>query len=133
MKTSKILVSMLVVIMLFTSTAFAVNYQYRTSEIRPTVEAPFQDYVVDTVSATNAAYVEASLTLTGIYANFVRLLNDSNYDALVKLNDDDAFTLQAGFTMSVAFDGITSVKITSKTADTAVVEVSVWGRTDIDV
>lgn len=133
MKKIKVLASMLVVIMLITGTAFAVNYKYRESAIRPTVEAPFQDYVVDTVSATNAAYVEASLTLTGIYANFVRLLNDSNYDALIKLNNDDAFTLQAGFTMSVSYDGITSVKVTSKTADTTIVEVSVWGRTDIDV
>lgn len=136
MKNFKILISMLVIVTLIVGgagAAFAMDYSKRMSQIRPSVELSFQDYAVDTVSATNAAYVEASLTLTGIYANFVRLLNDSDYDAWVKLNEEAAFTLQGGMTLCIGFDDITKVEIKSKTADTTVVEVSVWGRTDLDV
>lgn len=110
------------------------QYDKRTSELQSSIEVGFQDYDVDTVSVDDTDFVEATLDLSGFYAEFVRLLNDSIVDALIKINDKKAFTLPAGDIMQIGFDDVLKVEVKSKEAGkTTKVEVSVFGRTDLNV
>lgn len=134
MKLIKFITCLIIVLFALVSNCFALNYGYRDQNLNPTVEVGFQNYDVDTVSKDDSAFAEASLSLSGFNGEFLRLVNDSIYDALIKINDKDEFTLQAGGNLSIAFDNITSVKVKSKAAaQTTVVEVSVWGRNDLDM
>lgn len=110
------------------------EYKKRTSEIQSSVELGFQDYDVDVVTKDDSAFLAATLSLSGFYPEHIRLLNDSEVDALIKINEKEAFTLPAGDIMSIGFDNIFKVEVKSKeAAKTTIVEVMVLGRTDINM
>jgi len=134
MRWIKLFSTILVVLFVFTCPSFALNYNYRQSEIDPTVELGFQHYEVATVTQDDSAFAEASLSLSSFYPEVVRLVNTSSYDASVKINSKGVFTVQAGSNMIFGFDNPTTIEIKSaETSQTTVVEVSVWGRTDLDM
>lgn len=109
-------------------------YNKRTSDIQSSVEIGFQDYDVDTVSKDDSAFQAATLDLSGFYAEYVRLVNKSDADALIKVNDKKEFSLLAGGIFAMGFDDITKVEVKSdEAAETTIVEVMVLGRKDINV
>jgi len=113
--------------------AFAVNYSQRDFKVNPVEELGFQNYDVATVTKDTSAFETAALTFTGFYANFARIYNSSTINASVKINGKDAFTVPAGSSFNVTYSGITSVAVKAAETGTTTVEVSVWGRTDLDV
>lgn len=110
------------------------NYEKRTSSIQSSVELGFQDYAVKTTSQGSTAFVDATPTISGFYAECVRLVNSSRYDAYVKINEKDAFVLFAGGVLNISFDDISKVEIKSAVANkTITVEVDIFGRIDLDI
>jgi len=110
------------------------EYKERSNMIQPTAELPYQDYDVDTVEVGSTAYQDANIALTAFYPEFIRMMNDSSVDALVKFNDKKPFTLLAGSTMGMPFDGLSKISVKSKVeGQSTKVEVSVWGRLDLDL
>lgn len=109
------------------------DYKQRTRDIQSSIEIGFQDYDVDTVTKDDSGFQAATLSLGGFHADYIRLFNKSDKDALIKINDKKAFTLPAGDLMSMGFDDVTKVEVKcDETAQTTIVEIMVLGRNDID-
>lgn len=110
------------------------KYNEVSNMILPTMELGYQNYDVVNVEAQNSNYIEAYLDYNSFHAEYLRLLNDSSVDALVKINNKKAFTLLGGSSFSLPFDSIKSVKLKSKTpGEIAKIEVSIWGRNDLEI
>lgn len=121
------------ILWVFATPANATNYSVKSHELTATYEAPFQNYVVRTVTQDDSAYAEV-MPSHSFHGNVIRIVNTSNYDAYVKINNKSAFTVFASTSFTIGYDNITSIMFKSKTEEQSVtLEVSIWGRNDLAI